>query len=381
MAAGKRVHTRKMPPRAVSRRIAPKGKRQQSTVKHSPRKLLQLVVSTIILVTVVAVKMTMPDVTQQYGGKLLRLMGEDTDFVAAFSAVGRAVGGDDLAGVITDACTAVFGPQDAAVSHETDRNAVIYGSGVTPQRVDMLQQVLGFAYTVPVSGTITSAFGYRDHPVQGTERFHYGIDIACEKGTVIGAFAAGTVTAVAESSELGKYVELTHPDGLPPCMPIAAVSTPRPGKASGQEIPLPRWGIPEMPPAPTCILNCTMTASILIRSTMCHKKRFCVHIAPSALILLALFLLVSSPLLLLALLGAAVCHELGHCAALYLLHCRITALHITALGAEMQVAGRLSYGGELLAAAAGPAANLLLSLPLAFCGRWWESGYYLPVRS
>ena len=108
---------------------------------------------------------------------------------------------------------------------------------------------------------------------------------------------------------------------------------------------------------------------------MCHKKRFCVHIAPSALILLALFLLVSSPLLLLALLGAAVCHELGHCAALYLLHCRITALHITALGAEMQVAGRLSYGGELLAAAAVPAANLLLSLPLAFCGRWWESGY------
>ncbi len=214
MAAGKRVHTRKMPPCAVSRRIAPKGKRQQSTVKHSPRKLLQLVVSTIILVTVVAVKMTMPDVTQQYGGKLLRLMGEDTDFVAAFSAVGRAVGGDDLAGAITDACTAVFGPQDAAVSHETDRNAVIYGSGVTPQRVDMLQQVLGFAYTVPVSGTITSAFGYRDHPVQGTERFHYGIDIACEKGTVIGAFAAGTVTAVAESSELGKYVELTHPDGF-----------------------------------------------------------------------------------------------------------------------------------------------------------------------
>lgn len=214
MAAGKRVHTRKMPPRAVSRRIAPKGKWQQSTVKHSPRKLLQLVVSTIILVTVVAVKMTMPDVTQQYGGKLLRLMGEDTDFVAAFSAVGRAVGGDDLAGAITDACTAVFGPQDAAVSHETDRNAVIYGSGVTPQRVDMLQQVLGFAYTVPVSGTITSAFGYRDHPVQGTERFHYGIDIACEKGTVIGAFAAGTVTAVAESSELGKYVELTHPDGF-----------------------------------------------------------------------------------------------------------------------------------------------------------------------
>ena len=73
--------------------------------------------------------------------------------------------------------------------------------------------MLGFAYQKPVSGTISSAFGYRDHPVEGQERFHYGIDLACEKGEIIRAFADGTVTAVAESTELGKYVELTHTDG------------------------------------------------------------------------------------------------------------------------------------------------------------------------
>ncbi len=108
---------------------------------------------------------------------------------------------------------------------------------------------------------------------------------------------------------------------------------------------------------------------------MCHKGGFSVHITPSALVLLAVFLLFFSPLLLGALLFAALCHELGHCAALYLLHGRVTALHITASGAEMQVMGRLSYGGELLAAAAGPTANLLLSLPLAYGGRQWEILY------
>ena len=108
---------------------------------------------------------------------------------------------------------------------------------------------------------------------------------------------------------------------------------------------------------------------------MCHKDGFSVHITPSALVLLAVFLLFFSPLLLGALLFAALCHELGHCAALHLLHGRVTALRITASGAEMQVMGRLSYGGELLAAAAGPTANLLLSLPLAYGGRQGEILY------
>ena len=54
---------------------------------------------------------------------------------------------------------------------------------------------------------------------------------------------------------------------------------------------------------------------------------------------------------------------------------RVTALRITALGAEMQVAGRLSYGGEVLAAAAGPAVNLLLALLLGLGGRLCEALY------
>ena len=108
---------------------------------------------------------------------------------------------------------------------------------------------------------------------------------------------------------------------------------------------------------------------------MSHNTPVRIHVSPSAPLLLALFVMLSSPLLLSALLLAALCHELGHYWMLRRLRARVTAIHITALGAEMQVSGWLSYGGELLAAAAGPVTNLLLALPLAYGGRLWEGLY------
>lgn len=108
---------------------------------------------------------------------------------------------------------------------------------------------------------------------------------------------------------------------------------------------------------------------------MSHNGRAIVQVSPSAPLLLALFVMLSSPLLLAALLLAALGHELGHYAALRRLRGHVTAIRVTALGAEMQVSGRLSYGGELLAAMAGPAANLILALLLACAGRFWDTLY------
>lgn len=73
--------------------------------------------------------------------------------------------------------------------------------------------------------------------------------------------------------------------------------------------------------------------------------------SPGAPALLAVFVWLSSPEVLGAVLLAALCHELGHYAALRRQGGWVRAVRISALGAEMQVAGRMSYGGELLAAA------------------------------
>ena len=199
--------------------VPPRGKRvEQPQTKPVPRRknrrLVQLLVSAMVLICVVGVKLTMPDVVERYGGEVLRLMGEETDFVAAFSAAGRAIGGEELEQAIDELCVAVFGSDTVEVSATPDRTDAVYSPETTPARVEMLQQVLGFAYVCPVEGTMNSSFGYRDHPMVGQERFHYGVDISAEEGTVINAFADGTVIAVAESTSLGKYVEVGHANGV-----------------------------------------------------------------------------------------------------------------------------------------------------------------------
>lgn len=176
--------------------------------------LVQLVVSATLLLCVVAAKITMPHITEKYGDEVLRLMGEETDFVAAFSAAGRAIGGEEAGKAIEELCVAVFGSDAVEVSSTTvDRTDAIYSEGTTPERVEMRQQVLGFTYVCPVEGAVSSSFGYRDHPMAGQERFHYGLDLSAEEGAVIRSFADGTVLAVAESAELGKYVEVAHANG------------------------------------------------------------------------------------------------------------------------------------------------------------------------
>ena len=89
-------------------------------------------------------------------------------------------------------------------------------------------------------------------------------------------------------------------------------------------------------------------------------ERTRVRVSPGAPALLAVFVWLSSPEVLGAVLLAALCHELGHYAVLRSRGGWVRYMEISALGANMQVAGRLSYGSELLAAAGGPAVNLLL---------------------
>ena len=111
--------------------------------------------------------------------------------------------------------------QTAAATESASQNGteastlayILYSDQNLPDNVCLEQALLGFDYCTPVVGTLTSDFGYREHPVEGEERFHYGIDIGAATGTEIGCFADGTVTAVGESSSYGKYITVTHEGG------------------------------------------------------------------------------------------------------------------------------------------------------------------------
>ncbi len=247
-----------------------RGKRiQRRTVrrpvkKQEDRGLVRLVICAVIFVLLVAVKLLSPGIVGDLSQSAGQLIGQDADFRAAFAAVGRAISGEgDVTDSLQDAYTAVFNPaepwEDGPISFSAARevfasanrlvqyvekpfpnsgvlddpievqpspsaaNDTEKESGQTvsalsalpapPENASLELRDLGFAYTTPLQGTMSSPFGWREHPIRGEDAFHYGLDIAADKGTAICAFADGRVYACGESSTLGNYIMLEHSGG------------------------------------------------------------------------------------------------------------------------------------------------------------------------
>lgn len=72
--------------------------------------------------------------------------------------------------------------------------------------------VVGVTATCSGSLVVTSAFGWRDHPISGEESFHTGVDIGAEYGTPIGAIWDGTVAYAGWYGGYGNVVVLDHGD-------------------------------------------------------------------------------------------------------------------------------------------------------------------------
>ena len=208
---------------------------------------MRLVVCGSLFVLLVAVKLLLPGRMTELDRTLSAALNRNMDVKAVFAAVGELFtreGG--AASAAEEVYRAVFQPEvgeaDKTSADSTDtplaltelkahrladmlpagesgagevdtENLVLYSDEELPENVSMRQAILGFDHQTPVKGALSSCFGYRQHPTEGEERFHYGVDLAADSGTAIGCFADGTVTAVGESSSYGKYCTVTHDNG------------------------------------------------------------------------------------------------------------------------------------------------------------------------
>lgn len=238
--------------RQTVRRCA--GRQQSAPLSAGERRrLFQLVACGGMFVCLVLIKLLLPGRLDGIGEKLDAMLRQNMDIQAVFSAIGGAASGkQDVTDALDEVYQAVFRPEEfsayeTAVSGaasmeenaaleqlresraETEEESpadqdtgsgeietlayVLYSNQNLPEDVCMEQTLLGFDYCTPASGPISSGFGYREHPVEGEERFHYGVDIAAADGSDIGCFADGTVKAVGESSSYGKYCIVTHEGG------------------------------------------------------------------------------------------------------------------------------------------------------------------------
>ena len=71
------------------------------------------------------------------------------------------------------------------------------------------QWILPMQYKV-----ITSSYGYREHPVAGEGKFHYGVDLGADRGTPIVAARSGTVKTAEYLDDAGYWVLIDHMDGF-----------------------------------------------------------------------------------------------------------------------------------------------------------------------
>ncbi len=109
-------------------------------------------------------------------------------------------------------------PEEPAADQEVEETATaaasqVYTMPALPENASLEQRNLGFAHTSPIVAPLTSPFGWREHPVSGGTKFHYGVDLGAETGTDICAFADGEVYATGDSSSLGYYIMIQHADG------------------------------------------------------------------------------------------------------------------------------------------------------------------------
>lgn len=186
--------------------------RRSAVREKPPRVLWQTAVCAVLFVLLTALKLLLPGHMEQTRETLGQWLVRDADFAAAFSAVGRAVSGEDTLG---EAYTAVFGEsgEDEVQSVSTAVSIFVPQHELPANAVGEVRG-LGFSYAAPLSdGTVTSAFGWREDPNGAGEAFHWGVDLAVPEGTEIHCFADGTVGVVAESVLLGKYLTVQHANG------------------------------------------------------------------------------------------------------------------------------------------------------------------------
>ena len=71
-----------------------------------------------------------------------------------------------------------------------------------------------FCWPAPSYTRVSSEYGYRIHPIYGTQKFHNGVDLAAPGGSPILAAYDGVVVAATYNASMGNYVMIDHGDGL-----------------------------------------------------------------------------------------------------------------------------------------------------------------------
>jgi murein DD-endopeptidase MepM/ murein hydrolase activator NlpD len=119
--------------------------------------------------------------------------------------------GDNLSTIASRNNTSLLDLVDAndLASHTISPGQTLFIPGARLGSYD-LKKALGTLVIWPVTGRISSNFGYRSNPFTGIRQFHNGLDIVAPVNTPVRASMDGRVAETGYSSIFGNFVIMTH---------------------------------------------------------------------------------------------------------------------------------------------------------------------------
>jgi len=98
---------------------------------------------------------------------------------------------------------------------ETSSQELEYRLSLLQVRLYAQRALLASSPTLmPIAGSLSSSFGYRRHPYDGSYRLHAGVDIAADPGTPVRAPGDGMVIFSGFKEGYGKVIVIDHGQGV-----------------------------------------------------------------------------------------------------------------------------------------------------------------------
>jgi murein DD-endopeptidase MepM/ murein hydrolase activator NlpD len=108
---------------------------------------------------------------------------------------------------------------------------------------------------------VSSGYGWREHPIEGGEKFHAGADLAAPYGEAVGAFADGVVDYIGESPAYGQYLQIRHAGGVTSFYAHCSKLCVQQGQQGSWGRRWLRWATRGRPPDLTSTLSCGSTGN------------------------------------------------------------------------------------------------------------------------
>ncbi|MBN2874452.1 MAG: M23 family metallopeptidase [Spirochaetales bacterium] len=122
--------------------------------------------------------------------------------------------GESISGIASARGVSVLDLIDAndLATHTIQPGQALFIPGARLSSYD-LKKALGQLVIWPLTGKISSYFGYRPNPFTGIRQFHNGLDIVAPANTSVRAAMSGRVAETGYSALFGNFVILSHPEG------------------------------------------------------------------------------------------------------------------------------------------------------------------------